>query len=169
MKKLWLILTLLIASSGAWAQTATQPLCRYQSTPPALADQGQAVLQCDSAGNLKVGSGNPTSSTDAGITPVVSSAAEANHVLKASPGNVYGIRVTSGAAAGYVLLFDATAAPSNGAVTPVDCIVLPANSSMGISYNPPWVMATGITVSFSTTGCFTKTASATAFISGAVK
>ena len=66
----------------------------------------------------------------------VSTAAEASHVLKASAGNLYSLAVTSGASAGYVMLFDATSAPANGAVTPAECYYMPATSTLVENYSP---------------------------------
>lgn len=101
---------------------------------------------------------------EAGIAPVVSTAAEASHLIKAAPGNLYSLYVTTGAAAGYVMTFNLTSTPPDGAVTPVECVVAPANSTVSISFNgPPDIYSTGIVAVFSSTGCFTKTASATAF------
>lgn len=111
----------------------------------------------------------PTSASTGAITPVVSAAAEGSHVLKASAGNLYSLVVTSGAAAGYVMVFNATSAPADGAVTPAECVVVAANSTVSINFQGvPEAYATGITAVFSTTGCFTKTISATAFFSGKV-
>lgn len=76
---------------------------------------------------------------------------------------LYGFTVTSGASAGYVLVFDATSLPADGTVTPQNCIKVAATSTVSESFNPPEQFATGIVVAFSTTGCFTKTASSTAF------
>lgn len=113
----------------------------------------------------------PSSLAAVGITSIVSGAAESGHVLKASAGNLYGTYVTTGATPGYLLVFDATAVPSNGAVTPKQCIVAPANATTGLTFNsgPPSVFATGISEAFSTTGCFTLTLSATAFFNGRVQ
>lgn len=149
----------------------------------------QAVGQCDdtsptaltenSFGNVRISCADhaqyveilPSAAASAGITPVVTSAVANNLVLKAGAGNLYGFQVTSGASAGYVMVFNATSAPADGAVTPIKCMALAANSTIGVDYRsgPPPVFSTGITVVFSTTGCFTKTASATAFISGEAK
>lgn len=114
---------------------------------------------------------SPSAAPGVGIIPVVSAAAEANHVLKATPGNLYYLRATSGANAGYVLVFNAAAAPADGAAqTPVLCEKLAANSSLAVfDLSYPYYFSTGIVVSFSTTGCFTKTADATAFFSAQVK
>jgi hypothetical protein len=99
-----------------------------------------------------------------GITPVVSGAAEASHLIKAAPGNLYSLYVTTGATAGYVMTFNANAAPADGAVSPVECVVAPANSTISISFNgPPDIYSAGIVAVFSSTGCFIKTASPTAF------
>lgn len=112
----------------------------------------------------------PVSGSAAGITPVVSAAAEGSHVFKASAGNSYSIYATTGATAGFVMIFNATSAPADGAVTPIDCVQAPANTTVSLSNGsgPPDVFSTGITGVFSTTGCFTKTISATAFFKGRV-
>ncbi len=142
----------------------------------------QATLQAGSAIVGKVGidqttpgSTNgvniaPTSASTAAIAPVISSAAESNHVLKGSAGNLYSVYVTTGATAGFLMVFNATSAPGDGAVTPIHCVGVGINSSVGINFNgPPESYATGITAVFSSTGCFTKTASATAFFHGSVQ
>ena len=99
-----------------------------------------------------------------GIVPVLSAAAEASHLIKAAPGNLYSLYVTTGATAGYLMTFNANAAPADGAVTPVECVVAPANTTVSISFNgPPDIYSIGIVAVFSATGCFTKTASPTAF------
>jgi hypothetical protein len=101
---------------------------------------------------------------EAGITPVVSAAAEASHLIKGAPGNLYSLYVTTGASAGYVMTFNANAAPADGVVSPVECVVAPANSTISISFNgPPDIYSLGIVAVFSSTGCFIKTASPTAF------
>ena len=109
----------------------------------------------------------PDAGPTTGIAPIATSAAASALVVKSSPGNLYGFSVTSGASAGFVLVFNATAAPADGAVTPAACYAIAANSSLSVSWQPgpPLWLDTGITLVFSTTGCFTKTASATAFIS----
>lgn len=80
------------------------------------------------------------------------------------PAYLHGVNVTSGASAGYVMLFDAAAVPADGAVTPSRCLPLAANTGIERTFPTPISMKVGIVVVFSTTGCFTKTASATAFI-----
>lgn len=91
-------------------------------------------------------------------------------ILKTSAGYLQGFSVTSGAAAGYVLIFDSATVPSNGTVTPKFCYNLPATSTTGATWVPYSMPFTnGLVIVFSTTGCFTKTISATAFISGQVQ
>ena len=154
---------LALFSTPAWSVD-----CKYNATSPSLPDQGLVIIQCDSAGNLLT-TQSPSPSAITGLTPVVSSAAEASKVFKASAGNLYAYQVTTGAAAGYVMIFNATSAPVDGAVTPVKCVAVPAGATVGVTVTPPEAFSTGITAVFSTTGCFTKTASATAMFSGDVK
>lgn len=111
----------------------------------------------------------PSSAANAGTPPIATPLAAASLVLKASAGNLYGIEATAGASAGYLLIFDATSAPTDGTVTPKYCKNVPANTAVELAWIVPASFTTGITAVFSTTGCFTKTASATAFISGMVK
>lgn len=113
----------------------------------------------------------PTSASAAGIVPVVSASAEGSHVLKSSAGNLYSLYVTTGATAGYVMTFNATSAPADGSVTPVDCVQAPANTTTSMSFGagPAGRFSTGITAVFSSTGCFSKTVSATAFFKASVQ
>lgn len=116
----------------------------------------------------------PSALVTVGITPVVSTSAESSHVLKATPGNAYSAYATNlTATAGFLMLFNATSAPADGAVQPLACVSLPPNNPASINYSPgpPGVFSVGITaVVSSATTCFTKTTGTiTAFISGLVK
>jgi len=116
----------------------------------------------------------PSSSSAIGITPVVSTATEASHILKAAPGNVYSAyAVNHTATTGFLLLLNSISAPADGAVAPLACAFLPPNGVASINYapGPPGVFSTGITaVVTSAATCFTKTTGAiTAFISGSVQ
>lgn len=103
-------------------------------------------------------------------------AAESSHVfcdavgafpVHKAPCFIRSVYVTTGATAGYLMTFDAASAPGDGAVTPVECVIAPANSTASIDFGEttePY--GTGLTAVFSTTGCFTKTTSATAFFKG---
>ena len=103
------------------------------------------------------------------VTPQASSVAETSHVVSAAGlgASLHGAAVTTGAAAGYFLILNAPADPGNGAVTPVKCVVVGANQTVALSADPDtmWDFPKGITLVFSTTGCFTETQSATAFFS----
>lgn len=78
-----------------------------------------------------------------------------------------GMNVTTGATAGYVMVFDATAVPADGAVAPVRCLPVAANTGIDINFRgSPLKFDLGAVIVFSSTGCYTKTASATAFIAG---
>jgi hypothetical protein len=116
----------------------------------------------------------PSSLSGDGITPVVSAAAEAAHVLKASAGNAYSAYATNLTSTnGFLVLLNLTAAPADGAITPLACAPLSANGNASINYapGPPGAYSTGITaVVTSASTCFTKTTGTiTAFISGSVK
>jgi hypothetical protein len=109
----------------------------------------------------------PVSTAGIGVAPVVSSALETGHVIKNSPGNLYGFTVTTTTVAGYVQIFNATSVPAAGAVTPIDAYYVGAFGSVARTYSPPLVCSTGISIAFSaSTTPFTKTDSATALISG---
>lgn len=136
--------------------------------------QGQIIPQDGSAARPFYTQGvAPASgaSSQAGIVPVTSIAVEASHVLKSTPGNLYGLSVTTGGTAGYLLLVNGTAAPASGAVTPEDCYQVAANVSfsVGVGGAPPLYFPAGIVALFSATGCLNYTPSATAWFSGKVQ
>lgn len=89
-------------------------------------------------------------------------------VLKASAGNLYEVDATA-AGAGFLMVFNAITAPADGTVTPVECMPLAAGGEARITPPIGEAFSTGMTAVFSTTGCFTKTISATAFIHAQVK
>lgn len=97
-------------------------------------------------------------------------AVSAGFVLRTGATNLAGLSVTTGAAAGYVMLFDAVAIPADGAVTPARCLPVAANTGLDLNFRgSPLRFDNGVVVVFSTTGCFTKTASATAYLAGDVQ
>jgi hypothetical protein len=104
-------------------------------------------------------------------TSVSSTALEANHVITAFAGSLYSFEVqadaTLSAAAWWIMIYNATSAPADGTVTPIKCYQVPAgNPGANYAFPNPIAFSTGIVIGVSTTGCFTKTASAHAFISG---
>lgn len=104
---------------------------------------------------------------NAAATPVVSTAIEGSHVLKAAPGCLLSIYATiDSTTVGWLMTFNSTTVPADGAVTPIECIYLTAApSSLGVGHFPlpPEWYPNGIVAVFSSTGCFTKTISAHAF------
>lgn len=113
----------------------------------------------------------PTSSANGANAYVSTTALAANQIVKGSAGNLYSFQVsadsTLSGAAWWVMIYDATTAPGDGAVTPAKCYAVPSGTtSYSAAFQMPIRLATGITIGVSTTGCFTKTASTHAFISG---
>lgn len=113
----------------------------------------------------------PSAAAVAGLTPTTSAALAANTVIKASAGNLYSFEVsansTLAAAAWWIMIYNATSAPADGAVTPLKCYAMPlGTTAFAAAFPTPVAFSTGITIGVSTTGCFTKTASTNAFISG---
>ena len=95
--------------------------------------------------------------------------ASSSLIVKATTGSLYSFTVTAGSSAGYVMLFNSVTVPADGTVTPVYCFPVAANSTFSQSYGgTPVALNNGIVIVFSTTGCFTKTASATAFLAAQV-
>lgn len=116
----------------------------------------------------------PSSSSLAGIAPSATQAAASNSVLKGSAGILRSLTVTIGATAGWVMVFDATTLPGNGATTTTLKWCYPVNSDgtkggIDKDWNTPLTFTTGITVGFSSTACNSLTASATAFFYGEVQ
>jgi hypothetical protein len=99
-------------------------------------------------------------------TPAVS----AGFVLRSGTTNLAGLSVTTGATAGYVMLFDGTTVPADGAVTPARCLPIAPNTGLDLNFRgSPLRFDNGVVVVFSSTGCFTKTASATAYLAGDIQ
>lgn len=112
----------------------------------------------------------PQSTAGGALAGTASTAVESGRVFKASAGNAYRFAITTGATPGFFMAFNATTIPADGAVTPVICRVIAANSTLSMSFESmPVRFSTGVSVAFSSTGCFTKTASATAFLEGYVQ
>lgn len=169
---------LTLLPSAVFAQSSAQPVL-----PGTLTTSGctAGVTTCYipySASNPLPVTTSPTADATAGVTPVVAGSSASSAVLKAAAGNLYSAYVTTGATQGWLMVFNATALPSNGATTAgtasgnmQECIYAPANTTTAISFNPgpaePYTI--GITAAFSSTGCGTLTASATAFIHGSAK
>lgn len=176
----------LIMSAAASAPSAFSST-KQEDVPAADADYGSASLwvrrdtnvtrtnldgdyqnpAVDQYGNGK-NSLTPTDLASAAVPNVATTVVASSLVLKATAGNLYDFSVTAGASAGYLMIFNATTAPADGTVTPAVVLAIAANASIGFTYPYPKRFTTGITMVFSTTGPFTKTASATAFLAGGV-
>jgi len=151
-------------SNGSFAGLYTNSVARIVSGSSNYAWQG------NSSGQGYVVSVSDGSSVS-GVAPSASTAAEGARILKASAGNLFGLNVVSGATAGVVQVFNSATIPADGAVTPAKCYFLAANSSLDLNLRAaPLYLSAGVSVAFSSgTSCFTKAASATAFISGDTK
>jgi len=110
----------------------------------------------------------PSSSAASSITPVVGSLV-ASIPGKASPGNLYGVSVTTGAAAVYLYVFNATTAPADGAVVAGNasgnyqyCTAVAATTTMSSTFDVPERYSVGITPVVSSAACGTLTKTATA-------
>lgn len=97
-----------------------------------------------------------------------SAASETGHVFKTSYGYLYDINVAIATTSGYVMVFDSTTVPADGAVTPILCFQTASAYNQNISLAYPVPFQNGLSVAFSTTGCFTKTGS-NAFFSAQFK
>lgn len=153
----WLVLAGLLLSTPALAQQTEQGTGRTFGVP--CAPGGNGCQPVPVAGTV-----TPAPTT---LTPASTATAVSNQVLKASAGTLYGGSVTA-TVAGYLLIFNAAALPANGTVSPVKCVTVPANQTVGFSADAgtAWTFSTGITLGFSTTGCYNLTASSTAFFTG---
>lgn len=125
---------------------------------------GVTSTAVSSATNPLATSDTPNSLTTSAPTSAQTTVAAGSLIAKASAGNCYGFNVVAGASAGYFMLFNSTTVPADGTVTPLKCYAVAANASLGVHWDVPRRFGTGIVGVFSTTGPFTKTISATAFI-----
>lgn len=95
---------------------------------------------------------------------------EASRVCKAAPGVLWGWQVTTGATGGYVMIFDGTTDPADGSITAgmnmKYCVQISSNSTIGNGPGLAESYVKGIVFVFSSTGCTTKTESATAWFRG---
>ena len=103
------------------------------------------------------------------VPALQSGAAASSLVLSTTTANLYSAQVAIGSSAGYAMLFNSATAPADGAVTPVLCVYVPANTTANLSFPNPVPFSTGITIVSSSTGCFTKTAANANFLSAQVR
>lgn len=162
------VVVALFAASSAMAQQNVLPFVTTGGNPVTVAPVGfppGVPLPVTIA---------PSSSVTVGITPVVSASAEATHVLKSAPGIVYSVYAANQTGtAGFLVVLNMASSPSDGAITPLACVALPANGNTSVNYipGPAAIYSAGI-VAVLTSGanCFTKTTGTiTGFISGLVQ
>lgn len=142
--------------------------CAFNSTPTTLQSGQAGWVQCDSSGKVQVSAATapPTAIANGASTAVAS-----NRVMKASSGSLLTLTVSTTTVSGWLMLFNATTLPVNGVVTPAYCIPVKSDGTSGgaaLQWSTPLSFTTGIVAGFSSTGCFTLTASATAAFFGQV-
>lgn len=174
-----------VPDSSTDAGAPVKVACLYTSAAPTYTSGQRANCQADTRGNQRVTVSAPNSVTNisdttgiynvstahatlGGATVRSTSSAEAtagNLVIKASAGNLYDWDVVGGAGAGFFMIFNSATVPADGAVTPITCV--PVAIGAFVSGTPavvPSTYGTGISVAYSSTGCFTKTTAAVGFI-----
>lgn len=93
-------------------------------------------------------------------------------VVKGSPGQLFSFEVqadsTLSAAAWWIMIYNATAVPADGAVTPFKCYAISSGTPQaGGTFGAGGIaFSSGIVIAVSTAGCFTQTSSAHAFLAG---
>lgn len=165
----------------AVVMAASVTKCQAQSSASVVASCGSVTYVAGRAYPLtqdttgKACSASTGTSNLGAATKVSSSALAANLVVNNAASSLYSFEVsadsTLSGAAWWVMIYDATSAPADGAVTPAKCYAMPSGATLlSASFGPgPVTFSTGIVIGVSTTGCFTKTASTHAFISGDYK
>lgn len=118
------------------------------------------------AGLLALAAVAPAAAQTGPIVPQATPAAASSLVLNTALKGLYAAQVTAGASAGFLMVFDAAAVPADGTVAPAKCYAVPAATSLGVTFAPSLYARNGWVLVFSTgANCFTKAASATAFLS----
>ncbi len=166
----------LVLTFPAWGQGSSSLInvCTGNGPPGPCA---QSPVGSGATGSVPVPvSSAPTASSSFGIAPVVSGSASSGVVLKATPGNLYGVYAECTSAC-WLMVFNAVAVPSNGSTTAgiasgnlQDCIDIAAGSSRSLAYpGPPEVFSVGMSAAISSTACGTLTLSTVGFIHGMVQ
>jgi hypothetical protein len=99
--------------------------------------------------------------------PCNSTAIEGSRICKVAGGVLDQAVATTGASAGFFMIFDSATVPADGIVTPVRCYAMAASSTTGVGPGLNIPFNKGIVFVFSTgANCGTKTVSATAWFGG---
>jgi hypothetical protein len=155
-------------ATGSGAMNAQTPRIALATDSPGTVPLGTQTSPATSPiSNIPL----PSSAAVAGLAPTSTSALAASAVIKGSGGNLYSFEVaadsTLSGAAWWIMVFNATSLPTNGAVTPAKCYAMQSGTTnFSAAWPTPVQFGTGVTIGVSTTGCFTLTASVHAFISG---
>jgi hypothetical protein len=159
----------LLKIAFAWGLMASTA---FAAQPVTITDSsGNPVNVTSNALNVTLSTGSVSIGVLNAASHAQTSSLASSVVAKSSAGTLYSFSVvadsTLNASAWYVLIFDATSFPANGAVTPAKCYYVPqGQSTLGGTFAAGGsAFTTGIVVGVSTTGCFTLTSSAHAFIS----
>ena len=136
----------------------------WQATQPVSGTFWQAIQPVS-------GTIQPSAASSSGLTPSSTVALASSQIVKASAGNLYSFEVSADSTLSgspwWIMIFNATTLPADGAVTPTKCYAMSSGqTSAAYAWMIPVQFSTGIVIGVSTTGCFTKTASVHAFISG---
>lgn len=115
-----------------------------------------------------------SAAASAGVAPVQTPSLAGSLVAKNSAGNLHSFEVsadsTLSGAAWWVLFFNATSVPADGAVAPAMCYAAKSGDTrVNDAFSQPVYFSTGIVIVASTTGCFSKTISAHAFAAAGVQ
>ena len=157
-----LLAALALAIAAAWFATpASAANCRL-----APYDMAATAIDC-TAGPFTLAV-DPSAGSNAGVAVIASTSTASSLVAKASACTFYSGSVNA-PSAGWLLLYDAAAAPSDGAVTPKAAVQVGANVSASISFTVPAAFSTGCTLVFSSTGPFTQTGATAQIFSAQVK
>lgn len=163
--------TFLAGPAGAQTLPANATVVSSCGAATYTAGTDAPTLQDTSGNSCTVAA--PQSGAANALTPISPSGTlESNHVVCAAACNAYGFQVNTTTAAEWVMLFNATTAPVDGAVTPARWYQVPANGTLIVDMTDggiPIRFTTGWTLVCSTTGPFTKTASALCTFAGEKK
>lgn len=135
------------------------------TNPMPTAATGANGTSAASASNPAAATNTPNALATSAPTSTQTATAAGSLIAKTSAGNCYGFNVAAGASAGFLLLFDSATVPADGTVTPKKVYAVAANATLAVHWDVPRRFGSGIVAVFSTTGPFTKTISATAFVS----
>lgn len=122
-------------------------------------NQALILTKLPAVGTSTTPSANVITAQRPAVTQVVSTALEASHVLKASAGQLVELSIFNGSvSAQFILVMNSTTVPANGAVTLLyPPIPIAAGALVVLDMPAPIVASTGISISNSSTGSFTKT------------